>query len=151
MVDELFHQMTTSMWVTPAADAALACHQKARDIQDTIDAASTPSVPSQPPHGTSSGTVPPAGTDAACMSMQEALFDPDKILCCAVESGHTLVHGSGGRGYGLGAMAVSSGCYQWKVCICPNILCGAMVDNLVILGETIDCLLKLCVCVRACV
>ena len=119
--------MTTCMWVTPAADAALACHQKARDIQDTIDAALTPSVPPQPPHGTSSGTVP--GVDAACMSMQEALFDPDKILCCAVESGHTLVHGSGGRGYGLGAMAVSSGCYQWKVCICTNVLHGTIVDK----------------------
>ena len=49
------------------------------------------------------------------MATQDASFDPDKCLCCKVESGHTLVHGTGGRGYGLGATCISSGCYQWKV------------------------------------
>ncbi len=49
------------------------------------------------------------------MATQAASFDPDKTLCCKVENGHTLVHGSGGRGYGLGATAITSGCYQWKV------------------------------------
>ena len=47
--------------------------------------------------------------------MQDVSFDTDKTLCCSVENAHTLVHGSGGRGYGLGATAISSGCYQWKV------------------------------------
>ena len=47
--------------------------------------------------------------------IQEASFDPDKILCCRIENGHTLVHGSGGRGYGLSSTAITSGCYQWKV------------------------------------
>ena len=46
---------------------------------------------------------------------QEAAFDPEKTYCCTVENGCTLVHGAGGRGYGLGSMAISSGCYQWKV------------------------------------
>ena len=113
MVDELFSQMTSAMWTTPVADASIACHQKAHHLQDTIEAMSTSST--QPPQGTSSSPLPPGGAETVCMSMQEALFDPDKILCCAVESGHTLVHGSGGRGYGLGAMSISSGCYQWKV------------------------------------
>lgn len=49
------------------------------------------------------------------MDMQDVSFDLDKTLCCSVENAHTLVHGSGGRGYGLGATAISSGCYQWKV------------------------------------
>ena len=49
------------------------------------------------------------------MAMQEASFDPDKTLNCSVDNGHTLVHGSGGRGYGLGSAGISSGCYQWKV------------------------------------
>lgn len=49
------------------------------------------------------------------VATQEALFDPDKLVCCCIENGHTLVHGSGGRGYGLGATPISSGCYQWKV------------------------------------
>ena len=115
MVDELFSQMTSAMWTTPVAEASLACRQKARHLQDTIEAASTSSSMTQTPAGVSSGALPVVGADTVCMSMQEALFDPDKILCCAVESGHTLVHGSGGRGYGLGAMSISSGCYQWKV------------------------------------
>ena len=107
--------MTSAMWTTPVAVASLACRQKARHLQDTIEAASTSSSMTQTAAGVSSGVLPVVGADTVCMSMQEALFDPDKILCCAVESGHTLVHGSGGRGYGLGAMSISSGCYQWKV------------------------------------
>ena len=51
------------------------------------------------------------------VSMQDVSFDPDKMMCCSIENGHTLVHGVGGRGYGLGATPVSSGCYQWKVSI----------------------------------
>ncbi|RZF45317.1 hypothetical protein LSTR_LSTR012229, partial [Laodelphax striatellus] len=40
-------------------------------------------------------------------------FDVDKCLCCTVENEHTLVHGNGGRGYGLGNTPFTSGCYQW--------------------------------------
>jgi len=42
-------------------------------------------------------------------------FDADKMLNCSIESGQTLVHGAGGRGYGVAGVPVSSGCYQWKV------------------------------------
>ncbi len=59
------------------------------------------------------GGARPASEDL--MATQDASFDPDKTLCCKVENGHTLVHGTGGRGYGLGATCISSGCYQWKV------------------------------------
>lgn len=57
---------------------------------------------------------------AACSTpdivlIQSAAFDPDRCVACTVESGHTLVHGSGGRGYGLGSTVMTSGCYQWKV------------------------------------
>ena len=58
---------------------------------------------------------PPSDVSDDLMAMQEASFDPDKTLCCKVENGHTLVHGPGGRGYGLGATPITSGCYQWKV------------------------------------
>ncbi|KAJ9597344.1 hypothetical protein L9F63_011784, partial [Diploptera punctata] len=44
-------------------------------------------------------------------------FDPEKCLCCTVEGRQTLVHGPGGRGYGLGNTAITSGCYQWKFLI----------------------------------
>ncbi|CAH1979985.1 unnamed protein product [Acanthoscelides obtectus] len=44
-------------------------------------------------------------------------FDPDKCHNCSIESNLTLVHGAGGRGYGLGLQAIRSGCYQWKILI----------------------------------
>ncbi|KAL3277276.1 hypothetical protein HHI36_012626 [Cryptolaemus montrouzieri] len=44
-------------------------------------------------------------------------FDPEKSLNCLVESNLTLIHGSGGRGYGLALQPIRSGCYQWKILI----------------------------------
>lgn len=55
------------------------------------------------------------GMPADSVLIQSAAFDPDRCVACTVESGHTLVHGIGGRGYGLGGTVMTSGCYQWKV------------------------------------
>ncbi|KAL1506224.1 hypothetical protein ABEB36_005622 [Hypothenemus hampei] len=44
-------------------------------------------------------------------------FDPDKCFKCSIEGNLTLVHDSGGKGYGLGLQAIKSGCYQWKILI----------------------------------
>ncbi|CAH0559022.1 unnamed protein product [Brassicogethes aeneus] len=44
-------------------------------------------------------------------------FDIEKSYNCTIEGNLTLVHGSGGRGYGLGLQAIQSGCYQWKILI----------------------------------
>ncbi|XP_050515460.1 probable E3 ubiquitin-protein ligase HERC1 isoform X1 [Diabrotica virgifera virgifera] len=44
-------------------------------------------------------------------------FDAEKCYNCTIEGNLTLVHGTGGRGYGLGLQAISSGCYQWKILI----------------------------------
>jgi E3 ubiquitin-protein ligase HERC1 len=41
--------------------------------------------------------------------VQEMGFDPEKCLCCTVEGGQTLMHGPGGRGYGLGNTGITSG------------------------------------------
>lgn len=49
------------------------------------------------------------------LPIQEVIFDPEKAQCCVVENGQGLTHGSGGKGYGLAATGISSGCYQWKV------------------------------------
>lgn len=49
------------------------------------------------------------------LPIQEVTFDPEKAQCCVVECGQGLTHGSGGKGYGLAATGISSGCYQWKV------------------------------------
>ena len=42
-------------------------------------------------------------------------FDMDKCVCCTIEKDQILVHSGGGKGYGIGALAITSGCYQWKV------------------------------------
>ena len=42
-------------------------------------------------------------------------FDPDKCVCTAVRENHTLVHSSGGRGYGMLVNSVAHGCFKWKV------------------------------------
>ncbi|XP_076258464.1 putative E3 ubiquitin-protein ligase HERC1 isoform X2 [Rhynchophorus ferrugineus] len=44
-------------------------------------------------------------------------FDPDKCVNCTIDGSLTLIHGPGGRGYGLGLQAIKSGCYQWKILI----------------------------------
>uniref|UniRef100_A0A4W3J8I3 HECT-type E3 ubiquitin transferase n=1 Tax=Callorhinchus milii TaxID=7868 RepID=A0A4W3J8I3_CALMI len=46
--------------------------------------------------------------------IKEFSFDPDKMVCCAMESGNVLSHGAGGKGYGLATTAITSGCFQWK-------------------------------------
>lgn len=53
--------------------------------------------------------------DDSAVAATETSFDPDKSLNCSVEGSHTLVHGSGGRGYGLASTPITYGCYQWKV------------------------------------
>lgn len=44
-------------------------------------------------------------------------FDPEKCFNCNIDGNLTLIHGTGGRGYGLGLQAIRSGCYQWKLLI----------------------------------
>lgn len=44
-------------------------------------------------------------------------FDVEKCYNCSIEGTLTLVHGTGGRGYGLGLQVIKSGCYQWKILI----------------------------------
>ena len=56
------------------------------------------------------------------MSAQDAQFDADKVQSCMVENGYTLVHGPGGQGFGLCTNAITTGCYQWKVCYIHKML-----------------------------
>ena len=46
----------------------------------------------------------------------EAVFDPYKCICTSVRDGNSLVHSSGGRGYGMTQYGITHGCYKWKVC-----------------------------------
>ncbi|KAK1176357.1 putative E3 ubiquitin-protein ligase HERC1 isoform X1 [Acipenser oxyrinchus oxyrinchus] len=49
-----------------------------------------------------------------CVPIGDFSFDPDKLICCSMESGNVLSHGSGGKGYGLATTAITSGCFIWK-------------------------------------
>ncbi|TRY98659.1 hypothetical protein DNTS_005902 [Danionella cerebrum] len=55
-----------------------------------------------------------SGSEDECIPIGDFSFDPLKLICCSLESGNVLSHGSGGKGYGLATTAVTSGCFIWK-------------------------------------
>ncbi|KAF0031589.1 hypothetical protein F2P81_016144 [Scophthalmus maximus] len=54
------------------------------------------------------------GSYDECIPIGDFSFDPHKLVCCSLESGNILSHGSGGKGYGLATTAITSGCFIWK-------------------------------------
>ncbi|KAF6207949.1 hypothetical protein GE061_016398 [Apolygus lucorum] len=98
----LFFQLSANMWVIPQALAEKAAWAKEMDLDVQLEKLTCSSA--------TANTV----TSDDSLPLMEIGFDPDKCLCCAVESANTLIHGHGGRGYGLGNVSISSGCYQWK-------------------------------------
>ncbi|XP_029024458.1 probable E3 ubiquitin-protein ligase HERC1 isoform X3 [Betta splendens] len=54
------------------------------------------------------------GSYDECIPIGDFSFDPHKLMCCCLESGNILSHGSGGKGYGLATTAITSGCFIWK-------------------------------------
>ncbi|XP_031715964.1 probable E3 ubiquitin-protein ligase HERC1 isoform X3 [Anarrhichthys ocellatus] len=54
------------------------------------------------------------GSYDECIPIGDFSFDPHKIICCSLESGNILTHGSGGKGYGLATTAITAGCFIWK-------------------------------------
>lgn len=55
------------------------------------------------------------GSYDECIPIGDFSFDPHKLMCCSLESGNILSHGTGGKGYGLATTAITSGCFIWKV------------------------------------
>ena len=96
------------MWDTPLREATELYEEKTSQLNATLQQLTG----AAPASGENNQKETPAEDT---MATQEASFDPDKTLCCTVENSHTLIHGAGGRGYGLGGTPVTSGCYQWKV------------------------------------
>ncbi|XP_069694063.1 probable E3 ubiquitin-protein ligase HERC1 isoform X1 [Periplaneta americana] len=106
VVRELFCQLAANMWTIPQAVAERQALIKQRELQKKLYQLNSPGdiwLDSEQ----CEENVP----------VQEMGFDPEKCLCCAVEGNQTLVHGPGGRGYGLGNTGITSGCYQWKFLI----------------------------------
>ncbi|XP_066566869.1 probable E3 ubiquitin-protein ligase HERC1 isoform X2 [Amia ocellicauda] len=55
-----------------------------------------------------------SGCEDECIPIGDFSFDPDKLICCSLESGNVLSHGAGGKGYGLATTGITSGCFIWK-------------------------------------
>ncbi|CAH1796720.1 unnamed protein product [Owenia fusiformis] len=108
VVDLLFSHLSDSMWKTPELIATYKAKETHKKLQCQLAKYSKGS----PDSGEGQD-----GKDSEKLASQEASFDPDRLLNCNVENSYTLVHGTGGRGYGLGSTAISSGCYQWKFLI----------------------------------
>ena len=100
------------MWVSPVHETTKLTNQLKQQMETSIsymtleNEASSSSCDSQ----TKSVNI----VDST--SVLDVSFDTDKMLNCCIENGNTLIHGAGGRGYGLAGVPVSSGSYQWKVC-----------------------------------
>ncbi|XP_048876533.1 probable E3 ubiquitin-protein ligase HERC1 isoform X3 [Brienomyrus brachyistius] len=92
IVDQLFGLLSECMWKEPLA----------------LEAASEKNTES-PLEGTAN--------EDECIPIGEFSFDPHKLICCSLESGNLLSHGSGGKGYGLATTSITSGCFTWKFCI----------------------------------
>ena len=132
IVQDLFGHLTYIPWKSAITDANIKFTQLSIDLEKDIGELKTMV---NAPSSTSSVEILETGCSAtltakesvvdvnpcgmkqadSSATMQDVCFDPDRMLCCSVENGHTLVHGVGGRGYGLAATAVTAGCYQWKV------------------------------------
>ncbi|XP_028822113.1 probable E3 ubiquitin-protein ligase HERC1 [Denticeps clupeoides] len=94
VVERLFSLLSDCMWETPVAQAKQTLHTRENEqdskLQGDLD------------------------DEEENLPVQEISFDPEKVQCCGVEAGQILTHGSGGKGYGLAATAITAGCYQWK-------------------------------------
>ncbi|XP_042250430.1 probable E3 ubiquitin-protein ligase HERC1 isoform X4 [Thunnus maccoyii] len=88
IVKHLFQLLSVYMWEEPLAE---------RNHEETAD----------------KDTGNPGSYDE-CIPIGDFSFDPHKLICCSLESGNILSHGSGGKGYGLATTAITSGCFIWK-------------------------------------
>uniref|UniRef100_A0A0L8HTX3 HECT-type E3 ubiquitin transferase n=1 Tax=Octopus bimaculoides TaxID=37653 RepID=A0A0L8HTX3_OCTBM len=108
IVQRLFHDMAQHMWFVPVVLANQQTLARKNELMEKID---------EVEQTDSTTGCPISAKKQETLTKQSTSFDPDKTLCCSVENGHTLVHGPGGKGYGLGNMQITSGCYQWKFLI----------------------------------
>lgn len=110
----LLSNLGYSMWTWPQLEAMRYMRQQKAHLEKVMT-----SMSQQPAESTLAGAEVPGPTGLRGANSSRALldisFDADKMLNCSIENGQTLVHGAGGRGYGVAGVPVSSGCYQWKV------------------------------------
>lgn len=96
IINKLFNQLGQEIWNIPNKAEKLNSVTKLEDVHPTdIDIKED------------EGNIP----------INDMGFDVEKCYNCSIEGTLTLVHGTGGRGYGLGLQFIKSGCYQWKILI----------------------------------
>ncbi|BFZ01051.1 hypothetical protein BsWGS_04090 [Bradybaena similaris] len=119
VVDLLFASLANMTWSVPITKAVSLAERRRNLLHSQID--SSAPKPSSSKHSSEVSGVAAADGNTESTSdsvvIQSAAFDPDRCVACTVENCHTLVHGVGGRGYGLGSTVMTSGCYQWKFLI----------------------------------
>ena len=110
VVDLLLSDMSAAVWSSSVPEAVKAVTRQKQQMEASIAELSA-SV------GQAVGEQSSVSAASFCGStdIADVTFDVDKMLNCTVENGQTLIHGAGGRGYGLASIPISSGCYQWKV------------------------------------
>uniref|UniRef100_A0AAV2IR35 RCC1-like domain-containing protein n=1 Tax=Knipowitschia caucasica TaxID=637954 RepID=A0AAV2IR35_KNICA len=112
IVKQLFQLLSVYMWEEPVTE---------KKHGETLD------VPTRNPGGFEE-----------CIAIGEFSFDPNKLICCTLESGSILSHGAGGKGYGLATTAITSGCFIWKDDSSATLLCEHLYLLLPCAAETIN-------------
>ncbi|XP_022618571.1 probable E3 ubiquitin-protein ligase HERC1 [Seriola dumerili] len=93
IVKQLFQLLSVCMWEEPLAERN---HEEPAEKDTGVIKLQNP------------------GNYDECIPIGDFSFDPHKIICCSLESGNILSHGSGGKGYGLATTSITSGCFIWK-------------------------------------
>lgn len=94
VVNKLFTQMGKELWKETTAETAPDNYLETGDLNSLLEKEEDDNIP-----------------------VLDMGFDIDKSHNCHIEGNLTLIHDSGGRGYGLGFQVIRSGCYQWKILI----------------------------------
>ncbi|XP_054287973.1 probable E3 ubiquitin-protein ligase HERC1 [Macrosteles quadrilineatus] len=108
IVRELFCHLGANMWEIPQAVAEKQALIREAELDKQLERVTSSML---------GETVIECEVEEDNTAILDTGFDPEKTLCCCIESGHTLIHTPGGRGYSLGTTAIYSGCYQWKLLI----------------------------------
>ena len=119
IVDVLLSDMSAAVWSSsvPAAVQVVTRHKRQMEAGIAQLSAGAAELSATASQSVGEQSTVSAATSSCCSStdIADVTFDVDKLLNCSVENGQTLIHGAGGRGYGLASIPISSGCYHWKV------------------------------------
>nr|QHB15577.1 putative E3 ubiquitin-protein ligase HERC1 [Bemisia tabaci] len=103
IIDKLLTELSANLWIIPESVSSQTALKREMELDKELEKLSSPN-----------GLLT---FNEDNIPILDIAFDADKCLSCNVESNQTLVHCTGGRGYGLTNVSFSSGCYSWKFLI----------------------------------